>query len=61
MSLYIPMKYTRRMSKKKDDFFKINIFVNALLRGFFDVERIISKNLSLPIGTSLISVARKNT
>lgn len=60
MSLYIPMKYTRKISKKNDNFFKINVFVNALLRGVFDVERIISKNLSLPIGTSLISVARKD-
>lgn len=61
MSLYLPMKYIRSESRKDNDPFKINRLVNTLLKGLFDMERIISKRLPLPIGTSLIAVARKKS
>lgn len=60
MSLYIPMRYIRRENKKINDHFKISGFLNILLKGIFNVERLISKGLPLPIGTSLIAVAQKN-
>jgi len=61
MSLYIPMKYMRRdnKDKKTNDLFKINTLFNSILAGLFDIERIVSKGLPLPVGTSLIAVARK--
>lgn len=58
MSLYMPMKYIRSKDKN-DDLFKINRFLNSLLYKLFDIERIISKVLPLPIGTSLIGIAQK--
>jgi len=60
-SLYLPMKYLRRKNKKSGNQFKINRYVNTLLTGLFDAERLISKSLSLPVGTSIIAVARKKT
>lgn len=59
MSLYLPVKYLRAQSDKKDDKLKINSLVNAVLKGAFEIERVISKNIALPIGTSLIAVAQK--
>jgi ubiquinone/menaquinone biosynthesis C-methylase UbiE len=61
MSLYIPMKYIRSHSDKESDHFDTNKLANTLLKGIFDVERLISKGLPLPLGTSLIAVARKKT
>lgn len=60
MSLYMPMKYLRGKDIKNDDLFKISRFINILLMGLFDTERLISQRLSLPVGTSIIAVARKN-
>ena len=60
MSLYIPIEHIRGKRKNnEDDLFKINRFVNTVLTGLFTVERIISKGLTLPIGTSLIAIAQK--
>lgn len=59
MSLYVPMRYIRSKGEKSDALFKINRFANALLYKLFDIERIISKGLPLPIGTSLIGIAKK--
>ena len=59
MSLYIPLKFTRRENQKGNDQFRINGLMNALLRSFFHIERFISKALPMPIGTSLIAVAQK--
>ena len=60
MSLYGPLKYLRKKRKTNEyDFFKINRFVNTMLTGLFNAERIISKGLILPIGTSLIAIAQK--
>jgi SAM-dependent methyltransferase len=62
MSLYIPLKHIRGKRKNnEDDLFKINRFVNTVLTGLFSVERIISKGLTLPIGTSLIAIAQKKS
>jgi hypothetical protein len=53
------MKYMRRGSAKSNDQFKINRLANTLLKALFEAERFISKVLPLPIGTSLIGIARK--
>jgi ubiquinone/menaquinone biosynthesis C-methylase UbiE len=60
MSLYLPVKYIRAQSNKIDDKLQINSLVNAVLKGAFEIERVISKGISLPIGTSLIAVAKKS-
>ncbi len=59
MSLYLPMKYMRGKGKKGNDLFKINKITNMLLSGLFEIERVISKGVPLPIGTSLVGIARK--
>lgn len=59
MSLYYPMKYLRRKQAKSKNQFEISKLSNALFRGVFDIERIMTKYISLPIGTSLIAIARK--
>jgi SAM-dependent methyltransferase len=59
MSLYLPMKYLRSKGETVEDAFRISRVMNILLKGLFDGERLISKGLSLPIGTSLIAIARK--
>jgi ubiquinone/menaquinone biosynthesis C-methylase UbiE len=61
MSLYLPVKYIRGTSEQNSDKLIINSFVNTLFKGIFHIERIVSKRLPLPIGTSLIAVAQKNT
>lgn len=61
MSLYFPMKYMRREGKiSRTELFRINKYVNNLLKGLLEAERFISKGLPLPIGTSIIAVARKD-
>jgi ubiquinone/menaquinone biosynthesis C-methylase UbiE len=59
MSLYLPLKLARRKNKDVGDYFKINSSVNSFLRGLFNMERVISKFIPLPIGTSIIAVAKK--
>lgn len=59
MSLYLPMKYIRAKSKKRDLILSTRKPVNHLLTWLFDIERFISKRLSLPIGTSIIAIAQK--
>ena len=59
MSLYMPMKYMRGKNNNGDLHLKAHALVNHLLTGLFDIERFISKGLSLPIGTSIIAIARK--
>ncbi|MGE5893561.1 MAG: methyltransferase domain-containing protein [bacterium] len=60
MSLYFPMKHIRRKGlKQSDEQFKINSFMNLFLTWIFNTERIGSRYVPLPIGTSLIVVARK--
>lgn len=59
MSLYLPMLYTRRKCKENEDQFKVNRFANIFLKKLFNVERLISKAVPLPIGTSLIAIVQK--
>jgi ubiquinone/menaquinone biosynthesis C-methylase UbiE len=60
MTLYPIMKCTRsNKTDKGDDLFRINKLVNILLGKLFDTERHISKIVTLPLGTSLIGIARK--
>jgi ubiquinone/menaquinone biosynthesis C-methylase UbiE len=59
MSLYFPMKYLRRKGAQNKDYFRINPIMNALLKGVCDFERIISKSISLPFGTSIMAIAAK--
>jgi ubiquinone/menaquinone biosynthesis C-methylase UbiE len=59
MSLYFPMKYLRGEDKKTDNQFKINRLTNAIPRVTFNLERLISRFFPLPVGTSIIAVARK--
>ncbi len=59
MSLYLPMKYLRGKNEGGRIQLSINRLFNPLLKGLFNMERLISKGLSLPTGTSLIAVAQK--
>jgi len=59
MSLYLPMKYLRNKDATNNDPFKINPLLNSFLLRLLNLERIISKRISLPIGTSLIAIAQK--
>jgi SAM-dependent methyltransferase len=59
MSLYFPMKLMRRQRMDIAHTFEINKLTNILLKGVFDTERMISKIISLPYGTSLIGIAQK--
>lgn len=59
MSLYMPMKYLRRKEKEPDNHFRINRIVNTLLKGIFNMERIASRTVPLPTGTSLIGIGQK--
>lgn len=59
MSLYMPMLYMRRKGKENEDQFKINKLANIFLKKLFNVERLISRAVPLPIGTSLIAIAEK--
>jgi SAM-dependent methyltransferase len=61
MSLYLPMKVMRRQEKNIADLFRINKVANSLMKGVFDTERMLSKFVPLPFGTSLIAVAKKGT
>jgi len=59
MSLYFPMKLMKRQKIDVADTFKINRVTNILMKGVFDTERMFSKFVSLPFGTSLVAVAQK--
>jgi len=59
MFLYLPMKYMRNKDATNNDPFRINPFLNSFLLRLLNLERIISKRIPLPIGTSLIAVALK--
>lgn len=58
MSLYLPMKMTRSAKIDEDGIFNINPVINTLSKMIFNAERIASKKLALPIGTSLIAIGR---
>jgi SAM-dependent methyltransferase len=57
LSLYLPAMISRK--KKDDNPFVINSIANAVFGVCFQAERVISRTLSLPLGTSLLAVACK--
>ena len=59
MLLYLPMKILRRRDGKNADIFKIGKTLNFLSLLYFEFERLTSRFVKLPIGTSIISVAKK--
>ena len=59
MLLYLPMKLLRRRQGKTDELLKINPTINFIAQVLFDFERIVSRYVKLPIGTSIIAVAKK--
>lgn len=61
LSLYLPMRYLRSKGMPAGDKFKISGLFNTFLKGIFNTERLISKFLPLPLGTSLISIAKRMT
>lgn len=59
MSLFFPMKYMRRRKTEISNSFEIHGGLNLMLKTIFNTERLISNFVPLPIGTSLIAIARK--
>jgi len=60
MGLYIPTKYSRsRNIERESNPFKIGGIVNRFFKSYFGSERLISRVLPPPIGTSLIAIACK--
>ena len=60
MSLYFPMKYLRSRKKRWGvEDFRINPMVNRFMKLLFHTERKISKYCPLPLGTSLITIAKR--
>jgi ubiquinone/menaquinone biosynthesis C-methylase UbiE len=59
MMLYLPMKLLRRKKSEVSDHFKISKTLNLLMTIYFQCERFISRFIKLPLGTSLIAVAKK--
>jgi len=59
MMLYFPMQMFRGKSIEASNLFKIGNTLNLLSMLYFEVERFISRFFKLPIGTSIIVVAKK--
>ena len=59
LSLYLPALISRK--KQEDNPFAISSTANAVFEVLFQVERVISRTVRLPIGTSLLAVTRKST
>lgn len=59
MLLYLPMKILRRKQGSAEDSLKINRITNLIAELLFDFERIISRYIKLPVGTSIIAVGKK--
>jgi ubiquinone/menaquinone biosynthesis C-methylase UbiE len=59
MLLYLPMKFLRNREGRPGDFLKISSSFNSLARLLFECERLMSRFMGLPVGTSIISVAVK--
>ena len=55
----LPNETTRTNRKAESDEFKINKTINLLIRLWFECERLISRFIKLPIGTSIIAVSKK--
>jgi SAM-dependent methyltransferase len=59
MSLYLPMKLLRRKQGQAGDLLKINKTINFIARLILELERILARVIDLPIGTSIIAIAKK--
>ena len=59
MTLYFPMKFMRSQKTDLADTYKINKIANILAQGVFEAERMISRIIPLPLGTSLVAVAKR--
>jgi 2-polyprenyl-3-methyl-5-hydroxy-6-metoxy-1,4-benzoquinol methylase len=59
MSLYLPMYLIRKHKKDMAGNLKIKKVTNILMKAAFDAERMLSKFVPLPFGTSLMAVAQK--
>jgi SAM-dependent methyltransferase len=59
MLLYIPIKFLIRKDEPRRAHFQINRYLNTFLKAAFHLERQISQMVPLPVGTSIIAVARK--
>jgi SAM-dependent methyltransferase len=59
MSLYLPMYLIRKHKKDMAETLKIKKVTNILMKAAFDAERMLSKFVPLPFGTSLMAVAQK--
>ncbi len=60
MMLYLPMKLLRGKKVEAADHFKISKALNLLMMLYFECERCMSRVVKLPIGTSIIAVAKKS-
>jgi SAM-dependent methyltransferase len=60
MMLYLPMKLLRGKKAEAVDHFKISKALNLLMMLYFECERCMSRVVKLPIGTSIIAVAKKS-
>jgi SAM-dependent methyltransferase len=59
MSLYLPMKLLRTREAGSGDSLKISGALNSIAGIIFNIERILTRFIRLPIGTSIIAVAKK--
>ncbi|MBI4697790.1 MAG: class I SAM-dependent methyltransferase [Nitrospirae bacterium] len=57
--LYIPIMLNKKKTEDSDKF-KINPVINTLFRAVFEAERIISRIIPLPAGTSLIAIGTRD-
>ncbi len=60
MMLYLPMKLRRGKKTEVANHFKISKALNILMMLYFECERFMSRFIKLPIGTSIVAVAKKS-
>jgi len=59
MLLYLPMKLLRKNQRQTQHSLRINKVINSIAGLIFDTERLASRVIKLPVGTSIIAVAKK--
>lgn len=59
MSLYLPMKIMRSFKTGNNEILHINPVLNLFAKIIFNTERILSRKVPLPIGTSIIAIGTK--
>ena len=57
--LYLPAKFLRNKKRRPEEEFRIGRRMNTVLSAVCDFESMVSRFIPLPIGTSLIAVAKK--